>query len=65
MKDILFVFSAIHAAATAKNIDLTSIAETAAAAGMPKRRLLTTGERTAVKRPTLSPYLYDATSVKK
>lgn len=49
----------------ARNMDFIIIPDNAAAAGMPNKRLLTTGDSTAVIRPTLMPYLYAPINVKK
>lgn len=48
----------------ARNMDFIIIPDNAAAAGMPNKRLLTTGDSTAVIRPTLMPYLYAPINVK-
>lgn len=55
----------MNAAAEASSTDFIIIAGSSGDGGIPNRRLLMTGDMTAVRRPAASPYLYAATSVKK
>lgn len=64
-RDNFALLEAINAAATANKDDFISIIGNTLTGGIPNNKLLTIGERMAVKSPTLKPNLYPAISVKK
>ena len=65
IKDTFLVLFATYEAVIAKIIDFTNINGRTIVVGIPNNNELTIGDKTAVSKPTLSPYLYDAIRVKK
>ena len=53
----VFGVTTIIIATNANNTDFTNIAGSMVTEGIPNKKLLTSGERTAVNIPTLNPYL--------
>ena len=63
--DALLKRFAAYPAMTARSADLSMMAGSACAAGMPKMNEFIKGDAMAVSNPTRHPYLYAPTSVKK